>query len=194
MKKFSAALKAGRARKRRPKVPSGASRPEAPTRNFGLELTPPHFPGGDGTFKKGEMRRVQLYATACNFRKKYNISRKISIGHKSSLLGSKIELWICTAARLTGFKGGVLAEHDLSSHMFISETSLKHKHTHSTAALKICTKNYNAKASGKILVNCTRHLHIGTDQRKMLVSSFWCIKIFTYSISKFPKSLIFLGK
>ena len=55
MKKFSAALKAGRARKRRPKVPSGASRPEAPTRNFGLELTPPHFPGGDGTFKKGEM-------------------------------------------------------------------------------------------------------------------------------------------
>ena len=56
MKKFSAALKAGRARKRRPKVPSGVSRPEAPTRNFGLELTPPHFPGGDGTFKKGEMR------------------------------------------------------------------------------------------------------------------------------------------
>lgn len=27
-----------------------------------------------------------------NFRKKYNISRKISIGHKSSLLGNKIEL------------------------------------------------------------------------------------------------------
>ena len=55
MKKISAALKAGRARKRQPKVPSGASRPEAPTRNFGLELTPPHFPGGYGTFKKGEM-------------------------------------------------------------------------------------------------------------------------------------------
>ena len=186
MKKFSAALKAGRARKRRPKVPSGASRPEAPTRNFGLELTPPHFPGGDGTFKKGEMR-VELQRQLRWSRKndyKFSRAKESSIGHKSSLLGSKIELWICTAARLTGFKGGVLAEHDLSSHMFISETSLKHKHTHSTAALKICTKNYSAKASGKILVNCTRHLHIGTDQRKMLVSSFWCIKIFTYSISK----------
>ena len=27
-------------------------RSESPTRNFGLELTPPHFPGGNETFKK----------------------------------------------------------------------------------------------------------------------------------------------
>ena len=31
-------------------------RSESPTRNFGLELTPPHFPGGNETFKKKGMR------------------------------------------------------------------------------------------------------------------------------------------
>ena len=55
------ALKATRARKERAKVPSGVSRPESPTRNFGLELTPPHFPGGDRTFKKGEMRASETF-------------------------------------------------------------------------------------------------------------------------------------
>ena len=48
------------------------------------------------------------------------------------------------------------------------------------------------KPLAKILVNCIRHLHIGTDQRKMFVSSFWLQKTFIHTVfENQPKSLIF---